>query len=360
MIIDLLTNKTAAQKADLKATELAKVNVSGQFSIGDITVEVQSIAKVDKGIEIFARAWEKGQPLGFGDGSVEIERFRIFNPPILVDDPNGTIERIRYDGSIRTLKEDPITAIQQTLAHTIKVSAKRGTNVISGKVGNTTDTFFPDPSPESTSVDGVVTYDDDATWATVHDAADGNHAEDSTADVGFYVLNSGGLYRIRRFFTLFDTASIPDTDTITSATYSVASTGVLGDGDDDGNDYLNVYATTPASNTALTTADYDQIGTTAQATAIDLGVIPHTDTNYADWTLNATGLGNISKTGVTKFGLRFGHDVVNDPIASGQSDRWDIYMADTAGTTVDPKLVVVHSAAAASTGMSHLNLLGVS
>src|SRR3990167_1069334 len=31
---------------------------------------------------------------GFGaDGSVEIERFRIYNPPILVDDPNGTIIR---------------------------------------------------------------------------------------------------------------------------------------------------------------------------------------------------------------------------------------------------------------------------
>src|SRR3989344_2016473 len=53
-----------------------------------VTREIQSVQKIEGGIEILARAWKDGKQLGFGkDGSVEIERFKIFNPPILVDDP---------------------------------------------------------------------------------------------------------------------------------------------------------------------------------------------------------------------------------------------------------------------------------
>ena len=100
------------------------------------------------GIELFAKAWKGGKQLGFLDGTVEIERFRIYNPPVLVDDPNGDIIREWTDeetGELkqRKLKYDPTQAIKNSLAHTISLVAKDGKDIIKGKVGNTTSTFYP-------------------------------------------------------------------------------------------------------------------------------------------------------------------------------------------------------------------------
>ena len=56
-------------------------------------------------------------------------RFRIFDPRILFDDPNGDIISERYDMATKTmiprkLKEDPIEAIRQSLAYLIKRTSK--------------------------------------------------------------------------------------------------------------------------------------------------------------------------------------------------------------------------------------------
>jgi len=91
-----LTNKTAKEKAQLKSIELAKVKIS-KFKKGDFDIEIiGDIKEIEvngvNGIELFATAKKNGKPCGFGkDGSIDIERFRFFNPPILVDDKNGDI-----------------------------------------------------------------------------------------------------------------------------------------------------------------------------------------------------------------------------------------------------------------------------
>lgn len=116
--------------------EVKEININGQ-----------------SGIELFAKAWKGDKQLGFGkDGSVEIERFRIFNPPILVDDPNGDIVREWTDektGELkqRKLREDPIEAIRQTVAHNVKIVGKENAQIVIGKIGNTTSTFYPDAHP---------------------------------------------------------------------------------------------------------------------------------------------------------------------------------------------------------------------
>lgn len=61
------------------------------------------------------------------------------------------------------------------------------------------------------------------------------------------------------------------------------------------------------------------------------------------WSFNATGISNVSKTGVSKFGLREGHDIVDDPPANNTNNGVDVTLADQNGTTNDPKIVIEHS-----------------
>jgi hypothetical protein len=67
---------------------------------------------------------------------------------------------------------------------------------------------------------------------------------------------------------------------------------------------------------------------------------------YNDFTFNATGIGNVSKTGFSKFGVRNpNYDVANTPPtwSSGVTSHMQCYFSDEAGTTSDPKLVVTYS-----------------
>ena len=68
---------------------------------------------------------------------------------------------------------------------------------------------------------------------------------------------------------------------------------------------------------------------------------------YVDWTINATGLAAIVN-GITKFGFREGHDIINSAYAGAYDTVNSIvtYGAEEAGTTNDPKLVVEHTAPA--------------
>ena len=187
----MLEGKTPAERADIKAAEIVKRMPVGTYdnSTYGLHIDIQNIEKIDGGIQIFARAWKDDNQLGFGaDGSVEIERFRIFNPPILVDDPNGGIVRHIMDAETggqkdRRLKEDPVAAIRASLAHTVSLVGKEGARIIVGKRGNTTDTFYPilDGRSDRGSVtesfsslrNGAGTsaqYDQDGTWVAELDA----------------------------------------------------------------------------------------------------------------------------------------------------------------------------------------------
>jgi hypothetical protein len=91
-----LIGKTKNEKADIKSSEIIKNNFTGTYTdtVYGETIEIKSISKIDRGIEIYARAWKGTEQLGFGaDGTTEWERFIILNPPILVNDPNGKIIR---------------------------------------------------------------------------------------------------------------------------------------------------------------------------------------------------------------------------------------------------------------------------
>lgn len=208
-------------------------------------------------------------------------------------------------------------------------------------------TAYPDPNPETTTVDGWCYHNPSTTdWATSHDATASSNAYDSLGAAVISVSRTSGssILRFARFFALFSTGAMGSGATVTAAILSIWPTA-KSNGDNDGDDWLNVVQSSPASNTAITTADFDQCGAvsnpTEGATRIDLGSI--STGAYCAWTLDATGRGWISATGITRLGLREGHDCLNSPIADNSTNSIDIIEAENAGTSSDPKLVVTYT-----------------
>src|SRR5262249_50264514 len=152
--------------------------------------QIVSVSPIDGGVEVHARAWDKNGQIGFGpDGTVDIERFLIYNPPILVPDPTGTVQRVHTNPltgveTIGRYREDAREALMQTLEDIIRVKQQKfgSEQIIVGKVGSTTSTFYPDKNQESSSVDGEV-FDNlgnpGIPWAQI-EYGSGNGADDTS------------------------------------------------------------------------------------------------------------------------------------------------------------------------------------
>ena len=196
----------------------------------------------------------------------------------------------------------------------------------------------------------------DQTWANKIAAA-GNVADDTAAltRAGYAFGNTNAWDELGRSFFLFDTSAITDTDTISSATLSLYGSSK----EDNGNQAVAIVASTPASNTAIVSGDHANVGSTRFASDIDITAA--SIVGYNDFALNASGLAAISKTGVSKFAARLSGDVdASEPSVGGQVEiGLNVVNAETADTTSDPKLVVVHSAVSSVSPISNLLLMGV-
>ncbi len=341
MIDKLLKNKTVTEKADIKGKEIAKIDFSGKYKSNGIEIEIISIKSIKGGVEIFARAWKDSRPVGFGkDGTIEIERFRIFNPPVLVDDTNGTIIRKGGVDKItgetkpdRKLREDPVEAIQQTIIHNVKVVGLKGDKIVKGKVGNTTSTFYPDAGSGSVTVDGRVYSITSANWATIRSQIPGDGATTTETIESFGITGTTSWDQFIRLIFTLDT-SILSTDIINSAIFSLYVTAIPANPET-----FSLVGSTPAVNNNLAVGDYNQLQSIKFATDVPLNIV----SSYNDWTLNTTGISAINKTGVTAFGVLSSEDNDNTEPAI-LAYKAQIYFADQTGTASDPKLVVVHSA----------------
>lgn len=229
--------------------------------------------------------------------------------------------------------------------------------VVSGGLRGTTTTVYPDPDVETSTVDGFAGDNSSSDWNTVHDAAGNQSKDDGDPTFVETGIDSGGTYRIRRGIFLFDTSAIDAGDTISATTLSLYGNAGTLDQDNDGDDFIAIVTSNPASNTAIANGDYDAVGDAIDnptemhdaGARIDLGSF--NTSGYNDFAFNATGIGNVTKAGITKLGAREGHDII-DSAYSGSTNtrnRAAIQSADASGTTTDPKLVVVHAAAGAST-----------
>ena len=107
----------------------------------------------------------------------------------------------------------------------------------------------------------------------------------------------------------------------------------------------NIYASAPASNTALVAGDYDSIGTTVFATGIGYSAWNTSSDNT--FTLVAAGLAAIDKAGVTKMASREAKYDATDTAptwGSVAAARLRHSFADISGTASDPTLAVTHIA----------------
>jgi len=325
-----------------------------------INLEITSLNSVYKGVEVYLKATKDGQKLAFGfDGTVEIERFIVINPPMYFEDPKGTTEWIYTDDfgktTTRHLTLDPVQALNNTLVEAVQKTSKDDTNIVLGKIGKTTTIVFPDPNPETTSVDGWAMKDGSAnlTWANIRIAA-GSGSLDTDATKNLIFWDESGTnsqyQQMTRAFLLFDTSSITDTDTIDSATLGFVSSAKT---DCTAGCSISLVASNPAINTVIGNSDYNALGITKFASDMAMTAIDTNNVAYNNFTLNASGLANINVSGISKFAIASNKDINNTAPGNwsgGQSQRLTINFASQAGTDKDPKLTVTHSAETAGGG----------
>lgn len=310
--------------------------------VNEYAITPHSMSKIEGGLEIYAQAWKNGLQLGFGDdGSVDIERFRIFNPPLLVPDPNGTIVISSVVEGVtitRTFREDPLEAVRQTLARCVMEVGKEGAAIQIGKVGKTTDTIY-------SANDGTCEFDAGGTWAAAHDASSCTSAYTTDLAVSAYYRTVNSAYYIYRGCLFFDTSGI-GTDTVSSASINLDPSTVIVDTNH--TSAVNIYSSTAAD--PFTTSDYPHCGTTPYATSILYGSL--TVGTYATWTLNSTGIAAINGSGTTKMSIREAtFDVANTAPPFENNPSIHFYPSSTAGTTEDPYLSVTHTAAPSHSGI---------
>lgn len=243
---------------------------------------------------------------------------------------NGTVTTYTYDEAQRYRLTDKVTT---------------GYDSSGESTTTTTETFYP------TAGDGYA-YKSSASWDTAHDATTGLGR---TATASALVVGTGKTttsYYLYRAFLPFDTSSIPDDATIISATLNVYPYAKKNE-DNDGDDFVTVVQTSQASTTTLSQEDFDQAGSTDNPTeGIDTSerkdITSVTAGTYFTFNLNSTGRDWISKTDVTKLGLREGHDVIDSSFTSSSTTASQynyLYTrsSEYSSTTYDPYLAVTYT-----------------
>ena len=231
------------------------------------------------------------------------------------------------------------------------------------EIGASPETFYPDAGVAS--VDGAVSHFDAGglTWANMIIAAgSGSNDTSDGSDLGLMTIRGDGNNNefdiLYKSIFLFNTEPLPDDEEVTDVTFSIYGYGkedVLSVTPD-----INVYASTPFSNTALQNDDFVDIASTPFCdTPITYGNWKTGDPFWNDFVFNPAGKSAISKTGITKLGTRnANYDVsTTPPTWSEEISRLRGYYTEK-GTGFKPKLVVAYApVAAAAPGGSPANLL---
>jgi hypothetical protein len=216
--------------------------------------------------------------------------------------------------------------------------------------GFSTLTVNPNADPESTTIDGQVqqTYSAGSgqSWATIRNAAGSGFRDNVSPENIIYIASDSGSNNwkiMERSIFLFDTSALTSAASVSAATFSI-----FGNGKTDPQGWtpnVNLYASTPASNTGLANGDFAQIGSTAYCNT-PISYSGFSTSAYNDFALNSTGIAAVSLTSITKLGLRnANYDVANvSPTwAASMDSQIDCLFAENTGTASDPKLVITYN-----------------
>lgn len=199
-------------------------------------------------------------------------------------------------------------------------------------VGPTTTTFY------AGSGDGHVSKVN-TDWNVAHDATWGSGSQTNYDE--FYIGSSYSTilssYFIHRAFLPFDTSNLPNNATIQSATLNISIWDV------DVTSGIRNYAlvqTSQPSMSSLTNDDFELCGTVDNP-AEGADRITITSTGWKSWTLNATGISWINKTGWTKLGIRTGWLDCDDVAPTDGVQEGYIYSNSSESTA--PKLEITYT-----------------
>lgn len=349
-----LVRFNSAPPADLQINFEVGYNRNGSFEKLDKVDEVIAGKKRQK---IVRTAWDKTQKVKSKDGfsvkattaksdkrGVGMKEFYIWDSGKNTPTTKQKKEKIEVDFE---------KISQRTYVLTKNVPASFFNGAVFPVFTDTVSTFYPDPNTETTSVDGYVLQDTPAprtTWSGIRNDTTSDIVDDSGTTLRTILRkfenDADPWNNMTRSIFLFDTSSLPDTATISAVTLSLyaASKIEAGGGFTPAVEY-GIVSSNPTSNTALAVGDYDpaKFGTTDFATRQAYTAI--TTSAYADFALNASGIANVSLTGISKFAIRVGSDIDNsEPSGTGDTYREvNFSSADVAGTTQDPKLVVTYT-----------------
>ena len=183
--------------------------------------------------------------------------------------------------------------------------------------------------PTDGNVDGQ-----DVTWSTCRNLS---VADNRSYNNEFYLIKAETGYTIIRGVVCMDTSALPDDAVISAA---VLSLGALGYGVANADSTsIEIVGATTANPVIIVHEDFDQFGSTSFA-SMNLSSWNDTDAAYNDFTLDANGRNNISKTGITQYGIRIGRDLFNSAPTGANS----FYLRGAKATgSSDPKLVVTYS-----------------
>jgi hypothetical protein len=323
----------AHARPTFKGEELAKVAQRGRTAVKDLELEITASRPIPGGVEVLARAWDGNGQLGFGkDGTVDIERFRFFNPPTQVHD--AALDALQtIDGVerlVRGYREDPAAALLRAVLRSVRRTGKAGATITRGKIGRTVTTIYAE------GADGVLRkYTNGGNWSTMRGAASAD--SEQTAPARCHNSRFGSDRYLDRFFLVFAT-NVLGSDEISAADLDLVTADAA-----TGNRDVALVQHAQGDPADLVLGDYGGAGTTEGATR---ATCPASAGNAWGFTLNATGLAWIDGAGYTKLCLRGAKDL--DNIDPGEENVFTHKASEIAGTSEDPALVVTHTASSAA------------
>lgn len=261
---------------------------------------------------------------------IRLDQHRVFiNPPTQVPDGGSVI----VDGEERaTYREDPLEAYLTALFESIETAP----NPKGWRTRGTVTTVYADAG------DGRVSSNN-GTYATMLAGSSLNAATSGTiAGIGQEHVGGGTFYFGSQVFLGFDTSAIDDAATIDAATFSLYGVDKFTD------KAHTLQARTYDYGASVTTADWRTGGGAGAFQALTLLATYALDATGSQW--STAGYNDFAESGsalrsaVNKTGTTYivvcNNDFASGTAPTGNRQRVDCYMADQAGTTNDPKLVI--------------------
>ena len=178
----------------------------------------------------------------------------------------------------------------------------------------------------------------DSQYSGVHNCGWGYWWGGGTYDWVFQWYNTNGTYQINRGMLYFDTSSIPDNATITSATLSLYGYDNGHTGPDWNLVIQNGQPTYPHSPADM--FDYDCNHYSGNGGQISVHNPWWSVSGYNNITMNATGLSWINKTGPTKLCMRTSRDISSTVPSGGEAVAY--YSVGCGDPAKKPKLTVTY------------------